>query len=88
MGFPLSLLTVLASTLAVFDQAVLLLCRGLFTPENDAIVCSGQQHLYETAFQPAAGGYRLEGAFTEVWVLFLLLKGWVGLDHLLAGKMQ
>lgn len=58
----------------LLGQAVLVLCRGLFTPVNDVIESNLQHHVYTAAFTPgeAAGGsgggsgYPLADAFAEV----------------------
>lgn len=47
-------------------QAVLVLCRGLFTPRNDVTESKSKHYVFAAAFEPEAGGYPLAGAFEEV----------------------
>ncbi|CAM9187780.1 unnamed protein product [Scytosiphon promiscuus] len=47
-------------------EAVLVLCRGLFTPQNDVVESKREHHVFAAVFQPESGGYPLASAFAEV----------------------
>lgn len=47
-------------------QAILVLCRGVFTPQNDVVETKWEHHVFAAVFQPDSGGYPLAGAFAEV----------------------
>lgn len=49
-------------------QAVLVLCRGIFTPRNDVMESRSKHYVFAAAFEPEVGGYPLAGAFEEVSV--------------------
>eukprot|EP00752_Nemacystus_decipiens_P004033 g3692.t1 len=47
-------------------EAIIVLCRGIFTPQNDVIETKWEHHVFAAVFQPESGGYPLAGAFAEV----------------------
>lgn len=47
-------------------QAILVLCRGIFTPQNDVVETKWEHHVFAAVFQPGSGGYPLAGVFAEV----------------------
>lgn len=53
---------------AVATQAILVLCRGIFTPQNDVVESKWQHFVFAAVFQPETGGYPLADAFAEVGV--------------------
>lgn len=48
------------------SQAVLVLCRGVFTPQNDVVESKREHHVFAAVFQPESGGYPLADGFAEV----------------------
>ncbi|CAM9888920.1 unnamed protein product [Ectocarpus sp. 6 AP-2014] len=47
-------------------EAVLVLCRGIFTPQNDVVESKWEHHVFAAVFQPESGGSSLASAFAEV----------------------
>ena len=47
-------------------QAIIVLCRGIFTPQNDVVETKWEHHVFAAVFQPESGGYPLADAFAEV----------------------
>eukprot|EP00903_Cladosiphon_okamuranus_P006600 g6447.t1 len=47
-------------------EAILVLCRGIFTPQNDVVETKWDHHMFAAVFQPESDGYPLAGAFAEV----------------------
>lgn len=58
-----------ASSLCL-PQAVLVLCRGIFTPQNDVVESKWEHHVFAAVFQPESGGFPLASAFAEVNIFF------------------
>lgn len=53
------------------NQAVLVMCRGLFTPQNEVVESKREHHVFAAVFQPESGGYPLADAFAEVSCLLV-----------------
>lgn len=43
-----------------------MLCRGIFTPQNDVVESKWEHHVFAAVFQPESGGSSLASAFAEV----------------------
>lgn len=46
-----------------------MLCRGIFTPQNDVVETKWEHHVFAAVFQPESGGYPLAGAFVKVGLI-------------------
>ncbi|CAM9441118.1 unnamed protein product, partial [Pylaiella littoralis] len=69
-------------------EAVLVLCRRLFTPRNDVTESKSKHYVFAAAFEPEAGGYPLAGAFEEASVFPSIFRVCIPLPCLFAAYLS